>query len=148
MTGSKSPVALVAAITAGVMGAIGQPTQMRGEAAPPFGADIDVVFARKLWAAIHAADLIAATRSRRAGVASRAVVEGEVWVAKRVGRVIIKVDHGHSDPGQQARPAQDDLSPTTYSVMFKKPAGYDPDNKNWFGGGRGAGGRAGRNGAG
>lgn len=98
----------------------------------PFGADTEVVFARKLWAAIEAADLVAAAKSKGTAADPASAVEGEVWVAKRVGRVIIKVDHGHSDSGTEAVRAQADASPSAYAVMFKKPAGYDTDNKNWF----------------
>lgn len=102
-----------------------------------FGGAEDVAFASKLWGALKAAKLVGPDRinvqpfpGNEPHGAIQQVLDSKVMVAKRTGRVIVKVNHMAKDV--KSVYAEPNKAIGAYTVMFKKPAGYDPENQNWF----------------
>lgn len=102
-----------------------------------FGGKEDVAFAMKLWSALRAAKMVGPDRinvqpfqGNEPHGSIQQVLDGKVSVAKRSGRVIVKVNHMAKDI--KSVYAEPNKAIGAYTVMFKKPAGYDPENKDWF----------------
>lgn len=106
----------------------------------PFGGEADVAYAAKLWQQMEEARLVGdnAVRVRpfdgnephgtiQEALATTAVVNGHS------GRLLVKRNHGGKE-GLTVAEVYD--NPTEYlaaiTIMFKREAGYDEDNQNWF----------------
>jgi hypothetical protein len=106
----------------------------------PFGGKDDVAYAQQLWKLMGEARLVGdnAVRVRpfegnephgtiQEVVATTATVNGHS------GRLLVKRNHGGKE-GLTVAEVYDD--PTAHlaaiTIMFKREAGYDDDNQNWF----------------
>ena len=111
----------------------------QGEKGMPFGGKEDVSFAKQLWSALEAVKLAGPNRinvepfvGNEPHGAIQQVLSTDVTVDKRSAKVIVKVNHGGEGATIDTVYANPNKYLKAYTVMFKKPAGYDPDNKNWF----------------
>ncbi len=131
-TKSSSTVALAAAITIsfGVSS---------GAGAANFADPDSIAYSKQLWAAMTQANLAGAdaiTSRPYAGTHPHGAVldtiEGTVSVGGHAGRVIAKRNYG----GEGVTVASVMNNPRknlgAVTVMFKREAGYDSDNKDWF----------------
>ncbi len=113
--------------------------QSQGEKDMPFGGKEDVAFAKQLWSALEAGKLAGPNRinvepfvGNEPHGAIQQVLSTDVTVDKRSAKVIVKVNHGGESATIDTVYANPNKYIGAYTVMFKKPAGYDPENKNWF----------------
>ena len=60
------------------------------------------------------------------------VLDTSVKVQKKTGRVIVKVNHMGEGADIDTVHANPNKYVAAYTVMFKKPKGYDPENQDWF----------------
>ncbi len=125
---------ILVVLTTGFVASAQQP---KSSMAMAFGGKEDVAFAMKLWAALKAEKMVGPDRinvrpfqGNEPHGAIQQVLDGKVTVAKRSGRVIVKVNHMAKDI--KSVYAEPNKAIGAYTVMFKKPAGYDPENKDWF----------------
>ena len=105
----------------------------------PFGGEKDVAFAKRLWSAMKTAHLVGADRinvrpfeGNEPHGAIQQVLDTKIRVQKRTARVIVKVNHMGDGANIDTVYANPNKYVAAYTVMFKKPAGYDPENKDWF----------------
>ncbi len=137
------PIArIIAAATvfAGLTAAAGlMANTANSQAMAPFGGDEDVAFSQALWHALSDAKLVGAkaigSRPYEGTEPHGFILEtlyDEVTVNGRAGLTIVKrnygpqgatVDEVANDPGKFL---------DSVTVMFKREAGYDADNKDWF----------------
>lgn len=110
-----------------------------GQTQPPFGSDADVNAAKSLWRALTKAKLVGRRAIRGTPYkgthphgAVLTTLDAIVNVSGHEGVVIVKNNYGGREVSTRAV-AND---PGTYlqaiTVMFKREAGYDSDNKDWF----------------
>ena len=107
--------------------------------AAPFGNKEDISFAKSLWSALEKAEFVGPKRinvrpfeGNEPHGAIQQVLGKVITVAGKTGKVLVKVNHG----GKEASVATVYDNPNkflgAYTVMFKREAGYDPENKDWF----------------
>lgn len=111
----------------------------QSEVKMPFGGKQDVAFAKQLWSSMKAADLVGEERvnvrpfeGNEPHGAIQQVLDTKVRVQKTSGRVIVKVNHMGEGADIDTVHANPNKYVAAYTVMFKKPAGYDPENNDWF----------------
>lgn len=107
--------------------------------AQDFGGNADIDFANKLWSALETARLVGPDRinvqpfegNEPHGAIQQAYAT-TVAVGGRVARVLVKANHG--GPGIDVSAVYDNPNKHlgAYTVMFKREAGYDPENQDWF----------------
>ena len=113
--------------------------QAADESKPYFGGKGDVAFAKSLWQSMSANQLVGANainvypfKGNQPHGAIQQVTDATISVNRRIGRVIVKRNHGgegadiksvYSDPQKHLK---------AVTVMFKREAGYDTENLNWF----------------
>lgn len=127
-------------IVAGVLaGALFTPMGV-SSAESPFSGPKDVAFAQSLWTALEQNRLVGAGRLQAMPYKTPPPhghfvesIDGRIEVQGREGVVIVKKNFGKSgkETRQQIADNPDDYM-TSITVMFKREAGYDPENKNWF----------------
>ena len=128
---------LAGALAAG-SAAFASGAQAQGEEMPPFGGPDSIAFAADLWAALMDGGLVGPDAIRAfpymGGVPHGEVLvtlESMVTVAERHATVLVKKNYtmeGVTVQGVADDPGQ--LHDVT--VMFRREAGYDDDNRNWF----------------
>jgi len=107
--------------------------------AAPFGNKDDIAFAKSLWAALEKAEFVGPNRinvrpfdGNEPHGAIQQVLGKTLTVGGKTGKVLVKVNH----MGEGASIATVYDNPNkflgAYTVMFKREAGYDPENKDWF----------------
>jgi hypothetical protein len=113
--------------------------QSQGKKDMPFGGKEDVAFAKQLWSTLQAAKLAGPNRinvepfvGNEPHGAIQQVLSTKVTIDKRSAKVIVKVNHGGKGATVDTVYANPNKYLGAYTVMFKKPDGYDPENKNWF----------------
>ncbi|WP_457939304.1 hypothetical protein [Mesorhizobium sp. 10J20-29] len=106
----------------------------------PFGNPQDTDDAKALWAALEEARLVGDEAIRVVPFegnephgAVQEVLATTATVGGHTGRLLLKRNHG----GKEELTVQEVYdNPTQYlaaiTVMFKREAGYDPENKDWF----------------
>lgn len=136
----RSVVIFIAALLAGGGGLVALAAQHEGKAmAAAFGDEDSVDYAGKLWKELSKANLVGDNPiigKHYQGVHPHGAVldtiEGNVKVKDHRGHVIVKRNYGGKDVSVQ-KVAND---PSKYlgavTVMFKREAGYDPENGDWF----------------
>jgi hypothetical protein len=109
-------------------------------AEPPFSGPKDVAFAGSLWKALEQNRLVGADRIQAMPYKTPPPhgqfvesIDGRISVDGRKGVVIVKKNFGKSGKETRQEIADDpDRYMTSITVMFKREAGYDADNKNWY----------------
>lgn len=105
----------------------------------PFGNPEDLAYAEKLWAALEEIQLAgpdAMHSNFYEGVEPHGFVlevfDAKVKVDDYTGRVIVKTNYGPE--GVAVEEVSNDPSGhlAAVTVMFRREAGYDEENKNWF----------------
>lgn len=109
-------------------------------AEPPFSGPEDVAFAQSLWKALEENRLVGPNRFQAMPYETPPPhghfvesIDGRISVDGREDVVIVKKNFGKS--GEETRQEiadKPDEYMTSITVMFKREAGYDADNKNWF----------------
>lgn len=105
----------------------------------PFGDPDSLAYASSLWQALSQANMIGPNgimskpyKGQHPHGAVLDTIEGNLTVGGHAGRVIVKRNFGGPDVSE-ANVAND---PAKYlgavTVMFKREAGYDAENKDWF----------------
>ena len=105
----------------------------------PFGDAASVKYSQELWAALDKAKLVGANAMASEPYEGQephgAILEtiemnitvgghtGAAWVKRNYGPGGISVQQVSSDPAKHLK---------AVTVMYKREAGYDPDNKDWF----------------
>jgi hypothetical protein len=108
--------------------------------APPFSGPEDVEFAENLWQALEQNRLVGPNRFQTMPYQTPPphghfveAIDGRISVAGRDDIVIVKKNFGKTKQETRQQIADDpDQFMTSITVMFKREAGYDSDNKNWF----------------
>ncbi len=105
----------------------------------PFGGPGSVEYAQKLWQALGNANLIgkrATLGKHYQGVHPHGAVldtiEGTVTVDSQPGHVIVKRNYGGENVSVEKVANAPDKYLGAVTVMFKREAGYDPENGDWF----------------
>ncbi len=107
--------------------------------APPFGDPASTEYSQKLWRSLVAANLAGpkaimskAYKGQHPHGAVLDTIEGKVTVGGHTGAVIVKRNYG----GKDVTIAKVADNPAKYlgavTVMYKREAGYDADNRDWF----------------
>lgn len=108
-------------------------------AAAPFGDPDSVAYAGQLWKAMEAGNLAGANaiisrpyKGQHPHGAVLDTIEGSLDVGGHNGRIIIKRNYGGE--GLTIPQVADDPKAhlKAVTVMFKREAGYDADNQDWF----------------
>ena len=120
----------------------GDPLLLAGDlqAQPPFSGPKDVAFAKTLWQAMEQNHLVGANRLQSMPYMTPPphghmveVLEGNISVDGRKDLVIVKKNFGKTKKeSRQEITDNPDAFMTSITVMFRREAGYDADNKNWF----------------
>jgi len=106
---------------------------------PPFGGPEDVAFAESLWESLGMFQLVGPNavnvwpfEGSHPHGAIQQVTDSRITVEGRAGRVIVKRNHGGDGASVASvyENPQENLEAVT--VMFKREAGYDPENLDWF----------------
>lgn len=118
----------------------GKSQQMAAAKAPPFSGPADVAYAGELWKALQANRLVGENAIQSfpyEGSEPHGMwlenLETRIAVAGHTGDVIVKNNYGAAtavEPEEIMTDRMKYLGATT--VMFRREAGYDNDNKNWF----------------
>lgn len=106
---------------------------------PYFGGDTDVAFAKSLWQSMSAYKLVGTnainvypfTGNQPHG-AIQQVTDSTIGVHGRMGRVIVKRNHGGEGADVKSVYSDPDKHLKAVTVMFKREAGYDTENLDWF----------------
>ncbi len=107
--------------------------------AQDFGSKADIDFANQLWSALQTARLVGPDRinvqpfegNEPHGAIQQAYAT-TVAVGGRTARVLVKANHGGPDVDVSAVYDNPNKHLGAYTVMFKREAGYDSENKDWF----------------
>ena len=105
----------------------------------PFGNKEDVKFARELWQVLKKNKMVGQNRinvrpfaGNEPHGAIQQVLGSRVTVAGRKARVLVKANHGGKGLEIEHVYSSPNKFLKAYTVMFKREAGYDPQNKDWF----------------
>ncbi|MDH3580613.1 MAG: cytochrome P460 family protein [Hyphomicrobiales bacterium] len=134
--------ALIGAAAAGILvvgwigGCAGNRAQIQ---VMPFGDSASVIYAQELWTALSAANLVGPTAKRsklyKGQAPHGAVLEtltAKVSVGNRSDKVIVKRNYGPEGVTVKKVRSSRKKHLGAVTVMYKREAGYDPENKNWF----------------
>ncbi|MCP4934200.1 MAG: hypothetical protein GY927_08345 [bacterium] len=105
----------------------------------PFGNKDDISFAKSLWSTLEKVEFVGPSRinvrpfeGNEPHGAIQQVLSKTITVGGKTGKVLVKVNH----IGKEASVATVYDNPNkflgAYTVMFKREAGYDTKNKDWF----------------
>ncbi len=128
-----------ATLFASLTAAAGIVTTTANSQGAPFGNEEDIAYAKSLWTAMTGAKLVGAkaigSRPYEGTPPHGAILDtlyDEIKVNGHTGLIIVKRNYGPkgatideiaNDPGKHL---------AAITVMFKRDAGYDADNKDWF----------------
>ena len=110
------------------------------QAQPPFSGPKDVAFAKALWQAMEENRMVGPDGFLTMPYKTPPphgqfveTIEGKITVDGRKDLVIVKKNFGKTKKETRQEIADNpDAFMTSITVMFKREAGYDEDNKNWF----------------
>ncbi len=111
----------------------------QGDETQPFGSAADVAFAERLWRAL-AEDRLVGPRSIIAqpyeGSEPHGVIlmtfNSDISVDGRTAAVIVKKNYMGEDISIESVATNPNLFLAAITVMFRREAGYDPENQDWF----------------
>lgn len=104
-----------------------------------YGLAADVDFAKRLWAALKENGWVGARRrtakpqkgKRPHGVVQQ-ITKGELEVAGRTGRILVKANHRGDNATVAGVMRHPNRYLSGYAVMYRREAGYDAANRDWF----------------
>ena len=106
---------------------------------PYFGGGDDVAFAGSLWQAMLEASLVGPGainvypfEGNQPHGAIQQVTDSVITVEGRSARVIVKRNHGGEGASVKSVYASPQAHLKAVTVMFKREAGYDSENADWF----------------
>ena len=103
-----------------------------------FSGPDSVEYSQQLWSALSGAGMVGGALGSAAykGVHPHGAVlttdTGEVTVGGHTGKVVVKKNFGGKDVSIDAVTADNAKYLKAVTVMFKREAGYDPEDKDWF----------------
>ena len=113
--------------------------QAADDGEPYFGGDADVAFAKSLWQSMSADQLVGANainvypfKGNQPHGAIQQVTDSTISVNGRMGRVIVKRNHGGEGADIKSVYSDPEKHLKAVTVMFKREAGYDTENLDWF----------------
>lgn len=119
------------------MGTI-NPTQA-ADNSPFFGGNSDVIFAQALWTSMDNNNLVGDDainvypfKGNQPHGAIQQVLDTDIEVNGRTSRVIVKRNHGGKDISVKSVYSDPVSNLKAVTVMFKREAGYDRENLDWF----------------
>jgi hypothetical protein len=105
----------------------------------PFGTDADADYAAELWAAMEDMNLAGDGMLRSfpyEGVAPHGMMLETLYTTATLdghsGDLVIKRNYGPEGVGTDAVMSDPETHLAAVTVMFRREAGYDPDNADWF----------------
>ncbi|MEA3292519.1 MAG: cytochrome P460 family protein [Pseudomonadota bacterium] len=105
----------------------------------PFGDPGSVKYAQKLWKKMAKAHLVGAYavmskpyKGTHPHGAVLDTIERDLKMKRNVGRVIVKRNYGGEGITVPAVYNNPSMYLKAVTVMYKREAGYDPDNQDWF----------------
>lgn len=132
-------VAVVVAVGMFVMFTQNQPSAQSAADNAPFGGPDSVSYAKALWTELENAKLVGddATHSHfYEGIEPHGFVlevfDTNLTVADHTGRVVVKRNYGPEGVAPEDVSNDPAAHLAAVTVMFRREAGYDDDNKNWF----------------
>ena len=133
--GAALGIAAILAVGVSMGGAIGA----GHEKMQPCCDDASIAYSKSLWAALTEARLVGAsainTRPYEGQVPHGAVlqtIDTSVTVGKHTGRVVVKKNYGPKGLSLTDVWTAPNKHLKAVTVMFKREAGYDTDNADWF----------------
>ena len=106
---------------------------------PYFGGDTDVVFAKSLWQSMLESKLIGNDainvypfKGNQPHGAIQQVTDSTVSIQGRKERLIVKRNHGGEGASVKSVYADPQKYLKAITVMYKREAGYDSENLDWF----------------
>lgn len=106
---------------------------------PVFGGELDVAFAEKLWTALEEARLVGKDSIRALPVEGTEphgqivmTLQGDVTVDEHKGDAIVKTNYLGPNATVEYIATNPRENLNSITVMYRREAGYDPENKNWF----------------
>lgn len=104
-----------------------------------YGLAADVEFAGRLWTALKKHRWVGDKRrtakpqtgKRPHGVVQQ-ITKGELEVAGRTGRILVKANHRGTNATVAGVERDANRYLSGYAVMYRREAGYDPANRDWF----------------
>ena len=111
----------------------------QSEPMPVFGGDDSVAYAAQLWGALNDVGMAGSNavmskpyKGQHPHGAVLDTIEGSVTVSGHKGRVIVKRNYGGEGVSEAAVANDPNKFLGAVTVMFKREAGYDSDNQDWF----------------
>jgi hypothetical protein len=105
----------------------------------PFGGDDSVAYAGDLWAAMNDANLAGSDaiysnpyKGQHPHGAVLDTIEGKLEVGGHSGKIIVKRNYGGEGVSNAAVANDRAGYLKAVTVMYKREAGYDSDNRDWF----------------
>ncbi|WP_440997985.1 cytochrome P460 family protein [Arhodomonas sp. SL1] len=106
---------------------------------PSFGGPDSIAYAEELWSAMQKADLVGVNsimstpyEGQHPHGAVLDTIERPMTLNGHRGHVIVKRNYGGDGVSETAVANNPDEWLKSVTVMFRREAGYDPDNGNWF----------------
>ena len=111
----------------------------QGQMMAPFGNDEDIAYAKTLWGVLESANLIgedAIAARPYVGVDPHGAVletlSAKVTVDGHTGAALVKKNYGPKGVKIEDVAKEPTKHLGAITVMFKREAGYDPEDKDWF----------------
>ena len=118
---------------------IGLTVARAGTEVAGYGSNSDIAFAERLWSALKrdrlvgsSRRIVSAQRGKRPHGSVQQVAKGELNVAGRNGRVLVKANHRGTKLTTAKVMRYPNKYLSGYAVMFRRESGYDPANQDWF----------------
>lgn len=131
--------ALAAVLTTWAAGQLAAQEEAALSAEPPFGGDLDVTYAIKLWDEMRTARLVGpeSIESRpyegtEPHGAILVTLQTELEMDGNRGPVIVKKNYMGEGVSVQSVSDNPNLNLAAITIMYRREAGYDPDNQDWF----------------
>lgn len=119
--------------------AVGASTAAAQDMPMPFGTDADAEYARLLWDVMTAARLVGPDMIHHRpyeGTDPHGMMLETFYTKATInghqGDLIVKRNYGPAGVSADAVQAAPEDHLGAYTVMFRREAGYDPDDKDWF----------------
>jgi hypothetical protein len=110
------------------------------QGAPPVGTELDIEYAQKLWSSLETEKIVGSSALKAEPFFGGAKPHGmilelvyrTVEVEGHRGFVVVKKNYDGAGVSVDRVEADREKFLTSMTVMFRREAGYDNDNQNWF----------------